>query len=328
MPTVELPTTQSIGQTDVLRFRPSPEARTGGILFVLAHPDDETFLCGGTIARYAAAGVPVRCICATRGECGTVAPELRRGRAIGDVRLAELARAASALGVESVYLLGYRDSGMAGSAAASEPGTFVNAPLDECGERIALLIRMLRPRVVVTHGPFGEYGHPDHIRLHDATLLAYRLAGDGNALPVRGEAAPAPWSPDALLVTVFDTGALRLAVRFLRLMGRDPRRFGQHRDVDLVAIADNAPTATCVVSVGRWLATRDRAIGHHRSQLGERRYLLMVPRALRRWFGPTEAYARVIPPHRADEPVYHDLIEATGPNRGGAEGGASARLMP
>jgi LmbE family N-acetylglucosaminyl deacetylase len=312
-----------VGGGDELRFRPWSDSRAGGILFVLAHPDDETFLCGGTIARYAAAGIPVHCLCATRGECGTIAPELRRDRPVADVRLAELAGAARALGLDAVSFLGYRDSGMPGSPDTGHPGAFINASLAECSERIALHIRALRPRIVVTHGPYGEYGHPDHIRLHEATLLAFRVAGDKTTLP-----ESVPWSPDALFVTVFDTRLVRFAVRVLRLLRRDPQRFGERADVDLVAIADNAPPTTCVVDVGGWLATRDRATRHHRSQLGERRYLLMLPRVVRRWFGPTESYARVIPPHHPDDPQYRDLIEAARAGRAGTADASSARLAP
>jgi LmbE family N-acetylglucosaminyl deacetylase len=237
------------------------------------------------------------------------------------VRLAELAGAAQALGLDAVSFLGYHDSGMPGSPDAGHPAAFVNASLAECSERIALHIRALRPHIVVTHGPYGEYGHPDHIRAHEATLLALRLAGDKTALP-----ESAPWSPDALFVTVFDTRLVRFVVRVLRLLRRDPRQFGEHADVDLVAIADNAPPATRVVDVGRWLAARDRATRHHRSQLGERRYILMLPRFVRRWFGPTESYARVLPPHHPDEPRYRDLIEAARSDRGGTVEASSARL--
>jgi hypothetical protein len=96
-------------------------------------------------------------------------------------------------------------------------------------------------------------------------------------------------------------------------MRRGPRRFGQHGDLDLVAIADNVPPATCAVDVGRWLVARDRATRCHRSQLGERRYPLLLPRIMRRWLMGTESYARVIPPHRSGEPLHRDLIGASRP---------------
>ena len=294
------------------RRRSTTEARSGGLLFVLAHPDDETFLCGGTIARYASAGLPVHFLCATRGECGTVAPGSHASRSIADLRTAELACAASALGLDAVHFLGYRDSGMPGSSAADHPRAFVKAPIDECTGKIATLIRDLRPRIVVTHGPYGEYGHPDHIRLHTATCRAFRLAGDeaGGA-----SLALAPWSPEALFCTGFNPRRIRLAVRLLRLLRRDPRRFGENADLDLVAIADHVPPVTCAVAVGPWLALRDRAFRCYQSQLGAQRYPLLLPRALRRRFVGRESYARVIPSPRPGEPLYRDLIVASRPDR-------------
>src|SRR5436190_24344977 len=94
-------------------LRDGPTRRT--LLVVYAHPDDESFGNAGTIARYSAAGVAVHYACATRGECGSVAPELLQGHAdIGALRTAELTCAAQALGLAAVHFLGYRDSGMAG----------------------------------------------------------------------------------------------------------------------------------------------------------------------------------------------------------------------
>ena len=86
------------------------------LLFVGAHPDDETFGVGGTLAQYAAAGVKVYYACATRGEAGSVDPEQMQGHAtLGDMRWAELKCAAQILGLADVIHLGYRDSGMSGS---------------------------------------------------------------------------------------------------------------------------------------------------------------------------------------------------------------------
>src|SRR3990170_3824816 len=92
------------------------------LLAVLAHPDDESFGPGGTLALYASRGVQVHLLCATRGEVGTVAPDLMAGHAtIGDLRQAELECAAGHLGLAGVHLLGYRDSGGRRSPAHPPP---------------------------------------------------------------------------------------------------------------------------------------------------------------------------------------------------------------
>jgi N-acetyl-1-D-myo-inositol-2-amino-2-deoxy-alpha-D-glucopyranoside deacetylase len=86
------------------------------LLAVLAHPDDESFGMGGTLALYAARGVEVHLVCATRGEVGEVAPELlNRFESIAELRESELRCAAGNLGLAGVHFLGYRDSGMSGS---------------------------------------------------------------------------------------------------------------------------------------------------------------------------------------------------------------------
>src|SRR5262245_35081618 len=95
---------------DTLWLIPAPARRT--LLVVYAHPDDESFSNAGTLARYTAEGVAVHYACATRGECGGVAPELLDGYAdIGALRSAELTCAARALGLAAVHFLGYRHSG-------------------------------------------------------------------------------------------------------------------------------------------------------------------------------------------------------------------------
>jgi LmbE family N-acetylglucosaminyl deacetylase len=285
---------------EVLRLRSSGEPDDGGILFVLAHPDDETFICGGTIARYANSGVPVSYVCGTRGESGTVDPELTMDRSIAEVRSAELACAAGHLGLDKVYFLGYRDSGMAGSTDANDPRSLFQAPLGEIAERLAAIIREVRPRIVVTHGPYGEYGHPDHIRLHEATRLAFDLAGD--------ETQPAAWSAEALYVITINPVSIRMTVRWFRLLRRDPRQFGRNGDVDLVAIVENAQPASCAIDTRAWLAIRDRASACHTSQLGGRRLLNVIPRRLRRRLEGSELYIRVHPPVAEGEPVGSDLL--------------------
>lgn len=90
-----------------------PSSKTSGLrlLAVFAHPDDETFGTGGTLALYAQRGVEVHLICATRGEVGEAPPDLKGFASIGEMREDELRRAAFVLGLNAVYFLGYRDSG-------------------------------------------------------------------------------------------------------------------------------------------------------------------------------------------------------------------------
>ena len=138
------------------------------LMCVLAHPDDESLGTGGTLAKYAAEGVETYLVTATRGERG------RFGRAgdrpgedvVGKVREAELMAAAKELGVREVTLLGYPD----GALDSVDPAA--------AQEVIAGHLRRVRPDVVVTFGPEGAYGHPDHIAISQLTTAAIVRSAD------------------------------------------------------------------------------------------------------------------------------------------------------
>lgn len=138
------------------------------LMAVLAHPDDESLGFGGTLARYAAEGVATSLVCATRGERGwTGEPAANPGPlALGRRREAELRAAAAALGVAEVAFLGYLD----GELDRAAPG--------EAVARIVGHIRRVRPQVVMTFGPDGAYGHPDHIAISQLTTAAVARAAD------------------------------------------------------------------------------------------------------------------------------------------------------
>lgn len=136
------------------------------LMAVLAHPDDESLGCGGTLAKYAAEGVESYLVTATRGESGRygLADSHPGKAALGAIREAELRAAAAALGVREVALLGYEDKAL----DRAEPAEVIG--------RIAEHLRRLRPHVVVTFGPEGAYGHPDHIAICQFTTAAVTAA--------------------------------------------------------------------------------------------------------------------------------------------------------
>ena len=213
------------------------EQRT--LLAVLAHPDDESFGMGGTLALYSKRGVSVHLVCATRGEVGEVAPDLLEGfESIGDLREHELRCAAEYLGLAEVHFLGYRDSGMAGSPENSHPDALAAAPLEEVAARVTGYIRKIRPQVILTFDPIGGYRHPDHIAIQQATERAFHNAGDPGAFP-RDEP---PYQPQKLYFHTFSRRFMGLVVRLMPLFGQDPRHFGQNKDIDLVSLAgENFP---------------------------------------------------------------------------------------
>ena len=148
------------------------------LVTVFAHPDDETFGVGGSMAAAVDAGARVVTICATRGEVGEIAdPSLATRETLGAVREAELRAACAELGVHDVRFLGYRDSGMEGTPENADPRAFANASDEEVIARIAEHFRELRPDVVVTFEPGGVYGHPDHKKISRCATAAFDLVG-------------------------------------------------------------------------------------------------------------------------------------------------------
>lgn len=153
------------------------------LLSAFAHPDDEQGV-SGLMHKYASEGVDVTLVCATRGEAGEIAPGVNATTEnLGQVREEELRCAAEKIGVNNLYFLDYRDSGMQGTKENDDPRCFWQANLFEVTEKLVRIIRRHKPQVIVTFDANGGYGHPDHIKIHQAALMAYFVAGDPRAYP-------------------------------------------------------------------------------------------------------------------------------------------------
>jgi N-acetyl-1-D-myo-inositol-2-amino-2-deoxy-alpha-D-glucopyranoside deacetylase len=165
------------------------------ILFVHAHPDDESIGTGATMAHYAASGARVTLVTCTLGEEGEIHLPQFAGLAaaeadqLGGFRIGELGKACAALGVGDYRFLGgagrYRDSGMMGTAANEHPRAFWGADLDEAAGVLLEVIRETRPQVAVTYDPKGFYEHPDHIQAHRVTMRAVELAAVEGIAPTK-----------------------------------------------------------------------------------------------------------------------------------------------
>jgi LmbE family N-acetylglucosaminyl deacetylase len=138
------------------------------LMCILAHPDDESLALGGTLAKYATEGVEVSLVVATRGERGWFSDwsEYPGEQALGKLREMELRRASSALGITRLDFLDYID------------GDLDQANSHEAVGKIVHLIRHIQPHVVITFGPEGLYGHPDHIAISQFTTAAVMYASD------------------------------------------------------------------------------------------------------------------------------------------------------
>ena len=262
------------------------------MLAVLAHPDDETFGMGGTLALYAQRGVKSYLICATRGEAGDVDEEYLQGfDSIAERREHELRCAAQKLGLAGVYFLDYRDSGMAGTADNQNPNCLAAAPLEEVTARVVHYMRLLRPQVVLTFDPIGGYRHPDHIAIQRATVQAFKKAGDASFYP--GDLPP--YQPQKLYFHTMSRRFLRLALRVLPLFGKDPHKWGRNNDIDLAELAQEEFPVHAVIDFGAVQERKREASLCHESQGG-----VAMQRGLMGWVmrlgGSKETFMRAIPP--------------------------------
>lgn len=266
------------------------------LLICFAHPDDESFGLGGVIAKYVAEGVEVSLICATSGDVGTVAPEYMKGYdSVAALRLAELDCATRVLGLKEVIKFGYRDSGMMGSADNAHPNSLWSAPLEAVAGRIAEEIRRIHPQVIITFDPYGGYGHPDHIKMHKATLAAWPMVqGDTNA-------------PRKLYFSTFPRRLMQLYVTLIRLTGKDPRRFGANKDLDLQAIVDAILPTHARVDTKDYYQIGQQAAACHASQSNPRtasRLIQLLSGRLARY----AAFTRAEPAPKQGDPFEYDLF--------------------
>lgn len=275
------------------------------LLAVLAHPDDESFGLGGTLALYSQRGYDVYYVCATRGEAGTVDEEHLKGyKDTAEMRSAELMKAAQELGLKEVYFLGYRDSGMPGMEANQHPDAQINAPIEEVAVKVVKYIRDLKPEVVLTFDPIGGYKHPDHIHIHKATVLAFEKADDPSFHPEAGQR----FKPKALYYQVFPRGMLKVATRLMPLFGKDPTKFGRNGDINLKELADVYFPVHVRLNVQSVSEAKRKASEAHASQGGMqmRRGLMGF---ISRVFGEREDYMRAYPPVESSFKRGNDLFE-------------------
>lgn len=241
------------------------------LLFVHAHPDDETITNGATMAKYVAAGFGVTLVTCTAGEEGeVVVPDLAHVASahedrLGEVRREELAQAMAHLGVSDHRFLGgfgrYRDSGMIGTPQNEHPNCFWRADLREAATELARVIRELRPAVLVTYDDFGGYGHPDHIKTHQVATYAVALAAAAT-YEIDGLAH---WDVPKVYWTAMPKGAMREAAAALAAQGVENEFTAMSFDDVPFACDDSLVTTT--IDAGDFHEQKTAALKSHRTQI-------------------------------------------------------------
>ena len=272
------------------------------ILSVLAHPDDEAFGMGGTLALYAMRGVEVYLACATLGEAGDIPPDfLQSHSSSAALRESELDCSAEKLALKQVFKLGFRDSGMAGSPDNQHPEALVARPMEEVVERIADVMRQVRPQVVLTFDPVGGYFHPDHIRVHQATVLAFDR--------VRQELHTV--DPQVLARLYYHTmpkSSVRFAVFWMKVLGKDPHKVGRNKDIDLVEIASQSFPVHVKINYKQVYEQREQAAACHASQGGGKKPFGLSAWLMRILSRPVDRFMQGFPEPGLSPRVEKDLF--------------------
>jgi mycothiol S-conjugate amidase len=260
---------------------------------VHAHPDDEASKGAPTVARYFEEGVRTVLVCCTGGEEGDLQnPSLREPGEIfhnltpeaekalmAEVRPHELRQATEAIGFSAVHMLGYRDSGMAGAESNNNPACFHMADIDEATGRLVALIRSEKPQVILTYNDDqAGYPHPDHLRVHDISVLAFERAGDPKWYPELGT----PWQPSKMYYTLWAKERI-MAVHEALLLKYGESPF----DENWRNRASQDHRITTRLDIGRYLPARTLALRAHATQ---------VDPTSKWWFGlDDEELAKVYP---------------------------------
>jgi mycothiol conjugate amidase Mca len=246
------------------------------LMAVHGHPDDECMGTGGVLARYSDEGLRTVLVTATRGEEGEIVdPEMNPEAVqpkLGDVRLEELRCSCRYLGVEELHILGYRDSGMAGTPANAHPACLAQADVREATGRLVRLIRELQPHVLTCYDEKGGYGHPDHIRVHQITVAAFHAAGDASQYP---EIGPAPWQPQKLYYPAYPRSYILNRYETMRSMGESTPLDRPHFDPNKVGTPDDQVTTH--IDIRPYLSRKTAALRCHRTQVSLDWWFFRVP---------------------------------------------------
>lgn len=253
------------------------------LLGIFAHPDDESFGPGATLARYADEGVEVHVLTVTDGAAGDLLSSLPPGvDSLADLRKRELHCSAQVLGATAMHTMAYRDSGMAGTPANQDPDCLLQADRDTVVRQLGGVIRALQPQVVITHDSTGVYFHPDHIRTWELATAAFQDAGDPTKL---SDLPWKPYAPQSLYYVVVPRSRVTNTVLLARLSLKDPRRWGRNGDVDLTRLGIPDKDIQVEIDVRSYLEHKARATACHRSQGGDNRRPGLLSRIIQKRIG-------------------------------------------
>lgn len=265
-----------------------------------AHPDDEAIATAGILGKAKADGHRTIVVFATRGELGETPDWIEAGETLGELRTREAEAACAILGVDRVEWLGYRDSGVEDDDRNHDTDTFHSAALDGAAETLAAILRAERVDVLTVYDENGNYGHPDHIKVHE---VGYRAA----------ELAQTP--------LVYETTIDRdFIIASMRDGAADFPEGVEIPDPEEMNLGMPAARITTEVDVSAFATIKREAMAAHASQINETSFFLQMPEDRfgevfgREWFirrgGP-------LPPAPRETDLFAPLTDGRGPTRVG-----------
>ena len=248
------------------------------VVFLHAHPDDECLTTGGTMARLAAEGHRVVLVTATDGALGEV-PEglLAAGETLAERRARELAASAEALGVASLRMLGYADSGMVGTEGNQVPDAFCNADVEAAAADLARLLKEEAAEVLVTYDENGGYGHPDHIQVHRVGMRAADVAG----------------IPSLYQATINRDEILRFIERAAEagVTFGDGEEQPSREEIETLGVPESEITTT--VDIAAYVPAKVASMRCHETQVGDMGFFLKMPEETFRQAFDREYFVRI-----------------------------------
>ena len=291
-------------------------SKTYTLMVVHAHPDDESSSTGGLLRLAAEQGHTTILVTCTNGELGKVnIPDLRLNprkdpadqQRLALIRQEELSKATAILGITKGYLLGYRDSGMAGWNSNHDPQAFMNSNHEDVTGQLVHVIRRHRPDVVVTYDANGGYGHPDHIMVHRVTVASVEAAAMAERFPDGGS----PWQVRKVYYIAWSRSSVRRAIKVMQVMDF----FGRHTplrepnfDPDALGCPDELITTR--IDVRSVMRAKWAALFAHRSQMGRQGMFVWFFQLVGRWLWPYETFRcvqSVMPVQRPESDIFAGL---------------------
>ena len=257
----------------------------------------------GAFIQYSMSGAETGLVCATRGEVGEIAdPALATPETLGQVREGEMRAAAEVLGLNHLWFLDYRDSGMAGTPENEDARAFIQANPAEVVGKLVAIIRQFRPQVIVTFDETGGYGHPDHIAIYRHTTSAFHAAADAVQYPELGAAH----AVSKLYYTSFPRSAIRAMGEWMQAQNLGQQEWMSRLNPDTLGLPDELISVRLDVEALR--ERKDRSWSMHRTQLNTNAAFDAIPEEIQRKWRNYEYYQLAASRVGPDIPGENDLF--------------------